>query len=46
MRRAAMAPAVSGIWIVPKSLNTKSFSPKSLRSEVPELRNFTPQRLS
>ena len=36
MRRAAMAPAVSGIWIVPKSLNTKSFSPKSLRSEVPE----------
>ena len=36
MRRAAMAPAVSGIWIVPNSLNTKSFSPKSLRSEVPE----------
>ena len=36
MRRAAMAPAVSAIWIVPNSLNTKSFSPKSLRSEVPE----------
>ena len=36
MRRAAMAPAVSGIWIVPNSLKTKSFSPKSFRSEVPE----------
>ena len=36
MRSAAMAPAVSGIWIVPKSCRTKSFSPKSLRSDVPE----------
>ena len=35
MRSAAIAPAVSGIWIVPKSCKTKSSSPKSMRSEVP-----------